>query len=128
MQEPNFWYYMMIYIRRWENKDVRSMPNLTLSKIKDLLKYVGHIYTFGVAEDNFGDIMLLHEILNKASNGSYSIPLLISKIGVNCHSFLLRCGWENAARTCADILLARRTPDGLCCTFNYARWNDGFTR
>lgn len=52
----------------------------------------------------------------------------IFQLSPKCRSMLRKCSWEGKDQACDDIFLLRKTQNGYCCTFNYARRNDGFGR
>ncbi|XP_028981928.1 sodium channel protein Nach-like [Diachasma alloeum] len=77
---------------------IKSM-NLTKTRLLELVKYVGHLYTFSIQEERPGDIDLFQKILESAYD-------------------------DNKPRL---SILAKFTSDGHCCAFNYARWRDHFS-
>lgn len=50
------------------------------------------------------------------------------QLSPKCRFMLRKCSWGGKDQVCDDIFLLRKTQDGYCCTFNYARRNDGFGR
>ncbi|XP_063995503.1 sodium channel protein Nach-like isoform X2 [Diachasmimorpha longicaudata] len=102
--------------------------NLTQTRLLELVKYVGHLYTFSIQEDRPGDIDLLEKILKTFDGKNRRLPsVLAESLGVQCERYVLRCRWGGIVRICSDILEPRFTSDGQCCTFNYARWKDHFS-
>ncbi|XP_011307125.1 sodium channel protein Nach-like [Fopius arisanus] len=107
---------------------VRAM-NVTKSKFLELLKTMGHLYTFSSDEEEPGDLLLLHEIMVNAFSGARrkNVGMVSKMIVVECDNYAVRCQWGGVIRMCSDILEPRFTSDGQCCAFNYARWKDHFS-
>ncbi|XP_014481168.1 PREDICTED: sodium channel protein Nach-like isoform X2 [Dinoponera quadriceps] len=100
--------------------------NLTLTDIEHMLSLLGQLYLIDdVDEAENETTKLLHTILERGYNG-YDVNRIMRRLSPNCRSMLRRCSWEGKDQTCEDIFLLRKTQDGYCCTFNYARRNDGF--
>ncbi|OXU20265.1 hypothetical protein TSAR_015195 [Trichomalopsis sarcophagae] len=99
--------------------------NVSQSEIRDMLKYLGHLYVFDVDEGEIEEAQFLHAILSRAY-GDYSIDSLMMQLTPKCRSILRYCSWEGKDRVCDNMFFLRKTQDGFCCTFNYARRSDGF--
>ncbi|XP_011151006.2 sodium channel protein Nach [Harpegnathos saltator] len=99
--------------------------NLTLSDITHMLKLLGQLYLHDTGETRNEATKLLHTILERGYNG-YDVNRIMKRLSPKCRSMLRKCSWEGKDQACDDIFLLRKTRDGYCCTFNYARRNDGF--
>ncbi|XP_063995497.1 sodium channel protein Nach-like [Diachasmimorpha longicaudata] len=109
-----------------QNSKIKSMK-LTKARLLELIKYIGHLYTFSIEEESAGDIDLLQEILkNVYGDHKKGLSILTEAVGVQCEHYIVRCQWAGIVQLCSDILEPRFTSDGHCCTFNYARWRDHF--
>ncbi|XP_032686205.1 sodium channel protein Nach-like isoform X2 [Odontomachus brunneus] len=99
--------------------------NLTLSDITHMLSLLGQLYLDNIGEAESETTKLLHTILERGYNG-YDVNRIMKRLSPKCRFMLRKCSWEGKDQACDDVFLLRKTQNGFCCTFNYARRNDGF--
>ncbi|XP_016838965.2 sodium channel protein Nach-like [Nasonia vitripennis] len=93
--------------------------NVSQSEIREMLKYLGHLYLLDVDEGEIEEAQFLHAILSRAY-GDYTD----AEVPIDSEVY---CSWEGKDRVRDNMFFLRKTRDGFCCTFNnYARRSDGF--
>lgn len=63
--------------------------NVSQLEIRDMLKYLGHMYVFDVDEGEIEEVQFLHAILSRAY-GDYSIDWLMMQVYIHAHFIYIR--------------------------------------
>ncbi|XP_026828089.1 sodium channel protein Nach [Ooceraea biroi] len=106
-----------------EFESVTYTANLTVQDLTRMLTLLGQLYLY---EFRDAETILLHTILERACNSGYDVDRIMKHLAPKCRNMLWKCTWQGKEVVCDDIFVLRKTQDGYCCTFNYARRNDGF--
>ncbi|XP_028050298.2 sodium channel protein Nach [Monomorium pharaonis] len=99
-----------------------NITNYTINEICELIKHLGDLYTFTFKDVN--RYVELNELLTTYYKGPYDVINIMKDLSPQCSMMLLKCKLYGLFRNCSDLFEFRRTQDGYCCTFNYAREND----
>ncbi|XP_012234766.2 sodium channel protein Nach-like [Linepithema humile] len=99
--------------------------NLTMPDLTHMLSLLGQLYLRQDGNADTEPTKRLHTILERAYN-DYDVDRIMKRLTPKCKSMLRKCSWKGKDVMCDDIFVLRKTQDGYCCTFNYARRNDCF--
>lgn len=68
------------------------------------------------------------EVLDKVDadnvTGTYNTREKLKFLAPTCSDLIIKCKWGGDDVNCSEIIVTRRTNEGFCCTFNYARQSE----
>ncbi|XP_043278956.1 sodium channel protein Nach-like [Venturia canescens] len=97
--------------------------NMTFSEVLNLVRQLGSLYDSTVRANTTAEKQL-DQLLMGYFNGGYDVTGIMRRLSPNCIDGFLYCGFHGSPRNCSEIFVFRKTQDGFCCTFNYARESD----
>ncbi|XP_011872444.1 PREDICTED: sodium channel protein Nach-like [Vollenhovia emeryi] len=100
-----------------------KVTDQSVDEILDLLTHLGDLYASTFVMDASLNVEL-HKLLTTYFNGSYDITDTMKELTPQCSMMLLKCKLHGVYRNCSELFTFRKTQDGYCCTFNYARESD----
>ncbi|XP_014213203.1 sodium channel protein Nach-like [Copidosoma floridanum] len=98
-----------------------NATDLPLDRIVSLLYNLGYLYETSFGEYNKSQDEELDALLKKYLNDNYDLTQLMKELTPQCNDILIKCRFRFEARRCSELFTFRKTQDGFCCTFNYAR-------
>ncbi|KAG7201468.1 hypothetical protein KM043_004228 [Ampulex compressa] len=103
--------------------EMTKVTNLDVEEILYLILQLGDLYqsAYILPDNRHTEI---DRLLRKFYNGSYDITSIMKRLTPRCADVLMVCIFHGYKRNCSDIFAFRKTQDGFCCTFNYAREED----
>ncbi|XP_032674437.1 sodium channel protein Nach-like [Odontomachus brunneus] len=100
-----------------------NVTNLSADEILTLLAQLGNLYAseFQMDEDRNEEV---HQLLTTYHKGDYDITDIMKTLSPQCSIMLLKCKLHGRVRNCSSLFAFRKSQDGFCCIFNYAREDD----
>ncbi|XP_025987955.2 sodium channel protein Nach [Solenopsis invicta] len=100
-----------------------SITNKTIDEILDIIRHLGNLYSsFFHADVTHSEEV--DNLLTTYFKKPYDVTNIMKNLTPQCSMMLVTCKLHGQHRNCSDIFEFRKTQDGFCCTFNYARESD----
>ncbi|XP_066583824.1 sodium channel protein Nach-like [Prorops nasuta] len=99
-----------------------NVSKLSLDEITGLFHEFGAMYDTDF-NTNAERIKILQEMFTKAY-GQFDVAQMMKRLTPKCSDILIKCKFSGRTRDCSKLFSFRKTQDGFCCTFNYAREQD----
>ncbi|XP_070517513.1 sodium channel protein Nach-like [Cardiocondyla obscurior] len=100
-----------------------NVTRQSLDEILDAIEQLGDLYPSDfdtIASRN----VEIDQLLTTYYKGPYNITDIMKDLTPKCTVILLKCKLHGSYRNCSNLFEFRKTQDGFCCTFNYARESD----
>lgn len=107
---------------------LRYMTKLdrAINKQKDLIS-LGEFYrSINISSADLFDILkkVTQFVFPFVSMGAFICIFFLLKTAPSCQDIIMDCIWLGLPEPCLDYFSFLPTDDGICCTFNGAKYND----
>ncbi|EFN80350.1 Sodium channel protein Nach [Harpegnathos saltator] len=109
--------------RTWPESFHANVTNLSVDEILALLRQLGNQYTSEFQMDKNRNEEV-HQLLMTYYKEDYDMIDIMKTLSPQCSTMLLKCKLHGSIRNCSTLFAFRKTQDGFCCIFNYAREED----
>ncbi|XP_071629455.1 sodium channel protein Nach isoform X2 [Temnothorax longispinosus] len=100
-----------------------NITDQSVDEIHNLVMQLGNLYSSTFRMNASLDIEI-DQLLMAYYKGPYDVTELMKNLTPQCSMILLKCKLHGTFRNCSNLFEFRKTQDGYCCTFNYARESD----
>ncbi|XP_077258876.1 sodium channel protein Nach [Temnothorax americanus] len=100
-----------------------NITDQSVDEIHNLVMQLGNLYSSTFRMNASLDIEI-DQLLTAYYKGPYDVTELMKSLTPQCSMILLKCKLHGTFRNCSNLFEFRKTQDGYCCTFNYARESD----
>ncbi|CRK88708.1 CLUMA_CG002364, isoform A [Clunio marinus] len=102
----------------------------TKEKVMEMIRYFGRIYD--PEERGKNEFVRFQDILDDVdvnqTTGSFELKQTLYRLAPKCEDLLVRCKWADYDVNCFQLFETRRSSEGFCCMFNYAKRTDKHTQ
>ncbi|TGZ45793.1 Sodium channel protein Nach [Temnothorax longispinosus] len=109
--------------RPWFESFNANITDQSVDEIHNLVMQLGNLYSSTFRMNASLDIEI-DQLLMAYYKGPYDVTELMKNLTPQCSMILLKCKLHGTFRNCSNLFEFRKTQDGYCCTFNYARESD----
>ncbi|OXU31759.1 hypothetical protein TSAR_003115 [Trichomalopsis sarcophagae] len=104
-----------------------NLLDLPVDKVLDLLRELGYLYesSFDTEHKSTNE---LDRLLGKYFDGLYDVTDVMKELTPKCSDMLIKCRFRAEIANCSELFRFRKSQDGFCCVFNYAREMDDLER
>ncbi|XP_014487995.1 PREDICTED: sodium channel protein Nach-like [Dinoponera quadriceps] len=109
--------------RTWTESFHANVTDLSVGEILGLLVQLGSQYASEFEMDKNRNKQV-HQLLTTYYEGDYDMIDIMKTLSPPCSTMLLKCKLHGKIQNCSRLFTFRKTQDGFCCAFNYAREDD----